>query len=231
MSVTAHVPELFTQGLVFGAVNSLHCAGMCGPLAAFFLDAPRAAIPYHAARTLAYTGVGAAAGTVGAALGVEQWGHGGAWVAFVLAGALLLFALGVEKHLGRIPGAGKLVGGVVARTRALAPGWRATALGLVTPLLPCGLLYAAYSAAVVAGGALEGAASMAGFALGLLPLLAFTQVNLGWLHKKLGRDRLRLVSRAVMLLAAAMLVWRGVVALQATDAAGACPLCDTPDGG
>jgi sulfite exporter TauE/SafE len=233
MSTAAHLPELLSQGLVFGFVNSLHCAGMCGPLAAFFLDAPRAAIGYHTARTLAYTAVGAAAGTVGLALGAREWGHGGSWVAFVLAGALVLFAFGFERHLGKIPGAGKLVGGVVARTRRLGPGWRATALGLLTPLLPCGLLYFAYSAAVVAGGPLEGMAYMAGFALGLLPVLAFTQANLGWLHRRLGRDRLRNLARVLMLVAAAMLAWRGIADLQAAaaGAGGGCPLCETPPNG
>ena len=223
--VSEHLDTAFTQGFAFGVVNSLHCAGMCGPVAAFFLDAPRAAIGYHAARTIAYTGIGAAAGSVGIVVGADRWGHGGAWLAIVLALALVLFAAGLDKHLGRIPGAGRLVSSAVQRTRGLSPHWRAATLGALTPLLPCGLLYAAVSAALVAGGPSAGAASMAGFALGLLPLLAFTQANLGWLHRRFGADRMRWIARVTMLVAAAMLLWRGIAGLGAETAAEACPLC------
>jgi sulfite exporter TauE/SafE len=212
--IVANHLTLLSESLVFGFVNSLHCAGMCGPLAAFFLGDHRAALGYHAARTIGYTAVGFLTGSLGVALGADRWAGGGAWVAFVLAGALVLFAVGVEKHLGRIPGAGRLVGRVVARTRDLPTGVRATTIGLLTPLLPCGLLYAAYSAALVAGSATGGGAAMLGFALGILPVLAFTQFNLDWLTRKLGRDRLRLAARLLMLVAAALLVWRGVNDLQ-----------------
>lgn len=213
-----HVPELFAQGFGFGVVNSLHCAGMCGPLAAFFAGAPLAMAGYHAARTLAYVTIGALAGTVGLAFGAHEWGHGGAWMALVLAAFLLAFAAGLERHVLRVPGAGRVLAAVVARTRALPVAWRAAAIGAVTPFLPCGLLYAAYSAAAVAGGPLAGATSMAGFALGLLPLLAFTQANLGWLDRRLGRARLRVVSRVLMVVAAAVLAWRGVADLGARAA-------------
>jgi len=220
-----HLTELTTQGMVFGLANSLHCAGMCGPMAAFFLDAPRAAIPYHAARTLAYIGVGAVAGTAGLAIGAADWGHGGAVMALVLATALLAFALGLDRHLGRVPGAGRIVAATVQRTRQLSPYRRAAAIGLLTPLLPCGLLYAAGSAAMVAGGPAEGAASMFGFALGLLPVLAITQANLGFLQRALGRDRMQFVARTTMVIAAVILAWRAVASLTAASPSDACPLC------
>lgn len=223
-----HLTELATQGMVFGLANSLHCAGMCGPMAAFFLDAPGAAIPYHAARTAAYVGVGALAGTAGLAVGASDWGHGGAAMALVLAAALLAFALGLDRHLGRVPGAGRIVTATVQRTRNLSPHRRAAAIGMLTPLLPCGLLYAAGSAAMAAGGPVEGATSMLGFAIGLLPVLAFTQANLGFLQRTLGRERLQLVARTTMVIAAAVLVWRAWASFQASDPGDACPLCVGP---
>jgi sulfite exporter TauE/SafE len=221
----AHLTELTTQGMVFGLANSLHCAGMCGPMAAFFLDAPRAAVSYHAARTLAYVGVGAVAGTAGLAVGAADWGHGGAVMALVLAATLLAFALGLDRHLGRVPGAGRIVSAAIQRTRKLSPHRRAAAVGLLTPLLPCGLLYAAGSAAMVAGGPTEGAASMLGFALGLLPVLAITQANVGVLQRALGPERLQLVTRITMILAAGMLAWRAFASLTAAEPGEACPLC------
>lgn len=228
MSIAAAAPELFAQGLTFGFVNSLHCAAMCGPMAAFFLAAPRAAIGYHAARTFGYIAAGALAGGVGVAFGSGDWGMGGAMVAFVLAAALLAIAGGLERHLGRIPGTGRFVASIVGRTRSWSPAWRAAAIGMLTPLLPCGLLYGAYSAALVAGSPLAGAASMAGFALGLLPVLAVTQANLGWIERRFGRRRLRWIARVTMVIAAAMLVWRGLLAVDAAASGveAACPLCE-----
>ncbi|MGA1524164.1 MAG: sulfite exporter TauE/SafE family protein [Planctomycetota bacterium] len=221
----AHLTELTTQGMVFGLANSLHCAGMCGPMAAFFLDAPRAAIPYHTARTLAYVGVGTLAGTAGLAVGAADWGHGGAVMALVLALALLAFALGLDRHLGRVPGAGRIVTATIQRTRSMSPYGRAAAIGLLTPLLPCGLLSAAGSAAGAAGGPAEGAASMFGFALGLLPVLVITQANLGFLQRALGPERVQLVARITMVLAALMLGGRAVASLTAAGPGDACPLC------
>lgn len=222
-----HALDAFVAGLAFGAVNSLHCVGMCGPMASLWLGARGAAWGYHTARTVAYTAVGLAAGALGSAAGSDQWSHGGAWISVVFGAALLLFALGLDKHLGAIPGAGALVKRSVGATAKLGPTWRATAVGALTPLLPCGLLWAAVSAGVVAGGATAGALSMLGFALGLLPLLAFAQFNLGWLQRRFGHDRLRWIARGLMVVAAGMLLWRGVHALRASTDEPACPLCSS----
>jgi sulfite exporter TauE/SafE len=151
-------------------------------------------------------------------------------VAIVLAVALLAFAVGLDKHLGRIPGAGRIVTATIGHTKGLPAGQRATVLGFLTPLLPCGLLYAAVTAAAVSGSTLGGGASMLGFALGLLPLLAFTQLNLGWLHARLGRDRVRWLARIAMTVAAAMLLWRGIGELTSHAESPSCPLCEQEGG-
>src|SRR3954468_13141326 len=57
--------------LVAGLITSLHCAGMCGPLACALMPARRDADPqlvataYHCARLASYTLLGALAGGIG----------------------------------------------------------------------------------------------------------------------------------------------------------------------
>jgi len=44
-------------------------------------------------------------------------------------------------------------------------------IGFLTPLLPCGLLYSAFIIAAASGSALQGAATMALFGIGIVPAL------------------------------------------------------------
>ncbi len=205
--------ECLLEGLGFALANSLHCAGMCGPMASLF-PGRSGIISYQAARVFSYGGVGIVAGVLGASLGTAEIPGNGAATAFVLATFLLLFALGLERHLGRIPGAHKVLGFTLKRSRNLPPRSRAVAVGAITPFIPCGLLYAAYSSALVSGSWHAGGLSMFGFALGSVPLLAFAQFNIGWLQRKLGPKGLLIVSRLAMLAAAAILAWRGYVSMQ-----------------
>ncbi|HEX6810818.1 MAG TPA: sulfite exporter TauE/SafE family protein [Planctomycetota bacterium] len=202
------------ESFVFGAANSLHCACMCGPLAVAFHGGTKGACSYHLGRTVAYGALGVVLGGLGCAAGSSEIGAPTAWVAFVLAAGLLLLALAGERGAIAIPGLGNAIQRVMARTRALPPAWRALLLGLCTPLLPCGLLWAACAGAAVAGSAPAGGSVMLGFALGSLPLLLLAQTQAGRLARRFGAKTLQWFQRSAMLLAAAMLVWRGITVMQ-----------------
>jgi uncharacterized protein len=202
------------DSFVFGAANSLHCACMCGPLALAFQGGTRGAVAYHLGRTLAYGAVGVALGGIGSALGSRQLGTPTAWVAFVLAAGLLVLALVGERGAMAIPGLGQALQRVMGKTRSLSPAVRAGLLGVFTPLLPCGLLWAACAGAAVSGSAVDGGGVMTGFALGSLPLLLLAQTQAGRLARRFGPRTLMFVQRGAMLLAAGTLVWRGIVSMQ-----------------
>jgi sulfite exporter TauE/SafE len=102
---------------------------------------------------------------------------------------------------------------LLARTRGVAPARRALLTGLLTPLLPCGLLWAAFAAAAVAGSALGGGSVMIGFAAGSLPVLALAQTQASVLARRIGSRPLAFLQRGAMLLAAVMLVYRGIAGL------------------
>ena len=202
------------ESFVFGAANSLHCACMCGPLALAFHGGTKGAFSYHVGRAAAYGTIGVGLGELGSSLGSRELGTPTAWVAFVLAAGLVFLALIGERGALKIPGLGGLLQSVMKRSRSLSPTARALMMGLATPLLPCGLLWSACAGAAVAGSPLAGGTVMLGFALGSLPLLLLAQTQAGRLAKRFGPKTLMWVQRGSMLLAAGLLVWRGVLAMQ-----------------
>lgn len=202
------------DSFIFGAANSLHCACMCGPLALAFEGGAGGACAYQLGRAGAYGTIGVALGGLGGVLGASALAAPSAWVAFVLAAGLVVLATIGERGALAIPGLGGALQRALARTRTWSPAWRAGALGLATPLLPCGLLWAACAGASVAGSPIAGGGVMLGFALGSLPLLLLAQSQAGRIARRFGPRTVRFVQRAAMLLAAATLVWRGLAAVQ-----------------
>ena len=170
--------------------GSLHCIGMCGPLAAVYAgsgDAGRAAArwlghgAYSVGRLVAYAAIGAVAGSLGAALdragaalaGVERAAAVGAGAlitlwglhAFLLARGIRAPALGAPSFLKR--GFGRALGTVEGRHPAI----RALLLGLFSACLPCGWLYAFAVTAAGTGSPARGALLMAVFWTGTLPVM------------------------------------------------------------
>jgi sulfite exporter TauE/SafE len=206
----------FFESFVFGAANSVHCACMCGPLALTYGGGVTRTAGYQGGRLLAYTLLGVALGALGLAFGSDRIATPTAWIAFVLAGGLLLLATVGERGAANIPGLGAAV------QRALHQGplpllLRVLLLGGATPLLPCGLLWSACAGAAVSGSAAAGGIVMAGFAAGSLPLLFAAQTQATSLARRFSPRALRVVQRAAMFGVAALLVWRGAAAL-----AGGC---------
>jgi sulfite exporter TauE/SafE len=167
-------------GFALGVAGSLHCAGMCGPLV---LALPhvrtrgRAAL-YHAARVLVYVIAGLIGGTIGHAWQLAGVGR----VLSVLAGASLLWLaarrIGLTVGSSRSPlaeAAGRLLGRVtvaIRRRTADQPLAAVLGAGVLNALLPCGLLYAALTAAAGFGTASGAVWFMASFGAGTVPALA-----------------------------------------------------------
>lgn len=206
-----------------GLAGSLHCALMCGPLAAAARPhgtrAGGALAAWHAGRLAAYAVVGAGLGLGGRGLATTLAGRVQPLLPWLMAAGLAASAFELGRRLPALP-AITAVGGAVARLGArLGPIGRALALGAATPLLPCGLLWGIFLAAVGAGTPLGGGAVLVAFGAGSTPGLAVVQAGAAWSGR---RPRLeRFLRRGVPLLAAAALVWRAL----AVPAAGAGPAC------
>ena len=165
----------FGGGLLLGLASSLHCAGMCGPIAAsltlgFGPNRARALLASQAGRIVVYIAAGALAGAaVGALYGGVR--HPAAFLAMRAAAALSLGWIGFSL-LGLAPSLSILDrwSPPILRTALAARGPRgAFAAGMAWGFLPCGLVYGALFYAGLSGGPLAGALVMAGFGLGTLP--------------------------------------------------------------
>lgn len=203
------------SALVAGLVTSLHCAGMCGPLACALMPAPRdgsdphtVATVYHLTRLAGYTVLGALAGGVGRWPVAFLSGDAARFAPWLLVLFFVAVALRFDQRLPQIAPLARAYGWLAGRLRGRSRLGSAAALGFATPLLPCGPLYFLLSLALLSGSALRGAETLLAFGLGTVPLLWLAQANFHWLRVKLGPLWLARLQTALALAVAAVLVWR-----------------------
>lgn len=211
----------WTAGLfaawVAGAAGSLHCLAMCGlwacaPLANASTHRWALSGSWQAGRLTGYAAVGAAWGTVGAGMGTlfPQLRTVFPWLMVI---GLLLTAVDVGRWLKPLSALKQLMHRFTQKATALLPPVRAFALGALTPLLPCGLLYGMALTAAAAGTAQGGAAVMLAFALGSMPALLLAQSQQRWLQAS---PRFRRYGRPILFIAAAGILAFRIYAGQAT---------------
>lgn len=181
---------------LLGLVGSTHCLAMCGAFT-LCLDrrSSRAAFFYQGARALSYVVLGALLGAFGAHLRAA-WNETAGKAVLICAGGGMI-ALGLaQAGVLRLPAlAGARPPRVLVRLLSARSDAAALGLGLLTGLLPCPLLYAALLRATVASSPLDGAAGMAAFFAGTLPMMAGVSALNAWL----GRHGRRWWPRAALL--------------------------------
>ncbi len=199
--------------LVAGLVTSLHCSGMCGPLACAACVKSSgagslvAASVYHLSRILSYGVVGLLAGGIGRVVSDVLLGGTTRWLTWAFVVFFVLVATGLDKRM-RIPMAGAWM------AKCLGPSdtviFRAAMLGALTPFIPCGPLYLIVAAAALSGSAISGAAVLVAFAAGTVPLMFALQsqyFRLGSRFTPVVLDRLR---RALAAVSVGLLLYRGM---------------------
>ena len=180
--------EIWTAFLL-GLVGSLHCAGMCGPLALALPAANGGALPlvtgrigYNLGRMTAYCLLGIVFGLAGrsvALAGLQRW-------ASLAAGVIILLALIPAWRRGfALPA----VQSVALLKRGLSTLLRRRSLGalyllgVLNGFLPCGLAYVACAGALSSGSLAIGTMSMLAFGLGTVPMMLGISLagrNLQW---------------------------------------------------
>jgi sulfite exporter TauE/SafE len=203
--------DRYLLAFVAGLVGGAHCLGMCGGFVVVAAAGSRRSWLFHLGRLTGYAVLGAVAALAGALLDLGGGAAGLHRLRFFVSGGLLLAFglafLGVLPRRWLEPGAG-FVGGVLRRARRASGAAFPLVLGLPIGLLPCGLLYPMYAAAAGTGAPLEGAALLASFGLGTVPLLgtfsfALDRVGLA------ARQRLVRAAGIAMLLLGLLMLWRG----------------------
>ncbi|GAB5417743.1 MAG: sulfite exporter TauE/SafE family protein [Crocinitomicaceae bacterium] len=189
-------------GFVLGISSSLHCLGMCGPIA-MALPLNRnsnwtilsGSLQYNLGRVLTYALLGVVAGLFGLTVntfGFLQW-------ASIFSGVfLILFAW--RKVLSKIPIlhapnfflTTRLNGALGKIFRSKNPA-KLFILGGLNGLFPCGMVYAALLNAILAGSPMSSSLAMISFGIGTLPAMIFVSFALG----KISAERQRSFRRAL----------------------------------
>jgi sulfite exporter TauE/SafE len=222
--------ELIWTALLLGLIGSVHCAGMCGPLAIAVpvLSNSRCSLftsrlLYNAGRVSTYITLGVLFGTLGKSISLAGWQR---WLSIsmgiaLLLGLLLSLRMSANAPVWKFVALLKRTFANLLRRRTVASLF---ALGAINGMLPCGLVYVAGASAATTGSPLEGAAHMAAFGLGTLPMM----LGLGMAGRKFaGISRWRGLIPTSVAIVGLMLVLRGLALgipylSPALDAAHAC---------
>ena len=172
---------------VGGVLGSSHCIGMCGPFAVavgtgangWRNNLARQSV-YSAGRIFTYTVGGALAGYFGMRV-TRELPEIVPWQALlaVVAGVLLVLqgisAAGLLRRPVRASAGGPCLASSFFAPLLTAPGMRHAFLaGMLTGMLPCGLVYAFLALAAASGNMLGGMLTMAAFGLGTVPIMVLT---------------------------------------------------------
>ncbi len=208
--------------LILGLVSSLHCVGMCGPIALMIPNAfgPQQAtvfqrlqsiVLYNLGRTTTYMIYGLAVGMIGKSVSWFGWQQ----QLSVALGVSILVTLALV-YAGGGAWSGALTSAVFGRIRGWF-GWllgkrNAASLfgiGLLNGVLPCGMVYLALAGAWATGSAVEGVLFMGLFGVGTIPAMAVLSY-FGSMVSLEVRKRMRVLFPLMMVLMAALLIVRGL---------------------
>ncbi len=206
--------DLWTAFLL-GLIGSLHCAGMCGPLALALPPAGATApayvlgrVAYNAGRIITYCLLGLVVGLAGRTLllaGLQRWTSIALGVALLL-GLFASRKLALSRPVTAAVNQLKSRMSGLLRRRSLAG---LAVLGLLNGLLPCGLVYVACAGAAATGGILAGAGYMTAFGVGTVPMMLAISLSGKLVPTSLRLKLVKTIPVCVFLLAT-LLILRGL---------------------
>lgn len=207
----------FTLGL-FG---SLHCVGMCGPLAIAFCGAEHDSISsklmsglgYNLGRTITYAVLGLVFGLLGSFLFVADIQKA---LSIFLGGILVvsfLMSIDIDAKINAVPFVKNIynklrvaIGNLYQQSKKYPP----IVLGMANGLLPCGLVYLALTGALATGDLLQGLIFMTLFGLGTIPMLLGLVLGFNFMNVSI-RSKFRKILPYVTLFFGLFLIYRGIV--------------------
>ncbi|MBT8321727.1 MAG: sulfite exporter TauE/SafE family protein [Eudoraea sp.] len=210
---------MILSALALGLMGSLHCVGMCGPIA-FMLPVDHKkpvkklgqVTIYHLGRLLAYGIIGLLFGFIGKGLylfGIQQKlsiAIGALMIILVLLPYKYLSGLSIARPIYGI--IGKIKGWLGESLKSKSPDTFLT-IGFLNGFLPCGLVYMALLEAIASGDPATGALYMMVFGLGTVPLMTAT-VYFGSLVKGSLRQQIKKVIPVFIVIIGVLFILRGV---------------------
>ncbi|MBX2963858.1 MAG: sulfite exporter TauE/SafE family protein [Cyclobacteriaceae bacterium] len=205
---------MYVAALLLGFTGSLHCVGMCGPIASMIQGhAARNTIInralYNLGRTTTYVFMGVIVGALGK---IVQWGGIQGKVSIAVGVVILLILLLPKVQSIFLPGLSrfvlKLKGAFATHLTAKRPlsSWLT---GVFNGFLPCGLVYGALAIALIQATPIESALVMFLFGLGTIPALLTVAFSWQAVRRMIPWSFQRI--QTIMLIAVAVvMLWRGL---------------------
>jgi uncharacterized protein len=203
---------MIVNGLIFGMLSTLHCAGMCGPLALMLPQKVKQnkmqfAVLYQLGRVLTYIGIGSLVFVIGVSFNVFKMQQNlslilGIWMVLFAVFSFLKIKTPMNLPFKKI---------LSKTNQFLLKGNQASAfvLGVVNGLLPCGAIYIAALYCVSFSNWLDVASYMFLFGIGTLPVFIGAWLFFG---KKLSLSvtRFQWMYRALPILVGILMILRGL---------------------
>ena len=207
---------VFLAGLLMGSLGSVHCIGMCGPIALSLpvvQEKPSSkfigTLLYNTGRVATYTALGAIFGMVGQGFsffGLQQW------LSISLGILILVFLVIPTGKIMRGNGAGSLF--MRLRTKLAAFFAQRNyhslfSIGLLNGLLPCGMIYMAIAAALSTAAVGKSSLFMTGFGLGTFPVMWSLSFFGSFISLRV-RQHIKKLYPYIMFAMGALLIMRGM---------------------
>jgi uncharacterized protein len=210
---------MLISALILGLLGSLHCVGMCGPIA-FMLPVDRSnsikkvsqISIYHFGRLLAYSIIGLVFGLVGKSLyifGFQQQ------LSIAIGIIMIVLVLIPYKTLGKY-NLSKPLNKLISRVKsglgqALKKKTSDTFLtiGFLNGFLPCGLVYMAVFGSIATGSLLQGSFYMILFGIGTIPLMT-SAIYLGKFLNSTMKQRIQKAIPVFVVLIGVLFILRGL---------------------
>jgi len=207
------------SAFILGLLGSLHCVGMCGPIA-FMLPVDRSNSfkkvsqigVYHIGRLLAYSLIGLVFGLLGKSLnlfGIQQQlsiAIGILMIVVVLIPYRTFAKYNLSKPLNKV--ISKVKSNLGQALKKKTPDTFLT-IGFLNGFLPCGLVYMAVFGAIATGSLLQGSFYMILFGLGTVPLMT-SAIYLGKFLNQTIKQRIQKAIPVFVVLIGVLFILRGL---------------------
>lgn len=210
---------MLLSALILGLMGSLHCVGMCGPIA-FMLPVDRTnnykkfgqIFIYHFGRLLAYGSIGLVFGLLGKGLYVFGMQQKLSIVIGILMIIVVLIPYKTFSKYNLSKPVYKLISKVKNRLgqelKKKSPDTFLT-IGFLNGFLPCGLVYMALFGAVAMGSPIEGSFYMILFGAGTIPLMT-TAIYFSGFLKGAARKKVQKLIPVFVVVVGALFILRGL---------------------
>lgn len=210
---------MLISALILGLLGSLHCVGMCGPIA-FMLPVDRSNSfkkvsqigMYHFGRLFAYSLIGLVFGLLGKSLyifGIQQQ------LSIIIGVLMIVVVILPHKTIGKYNLSRPLYKVISKVKSSLGKALKKKTadtfltIGFLNGFLPCGLVYMAVFGSIATGSLLEGILYMLFFGLGTIPLMT-SAIYLGKFLNSTIKQRIQKAIPVFVVIIGVLFILRGL---------------------